>query len=123
MKFVIDMNLSPAWCEALKQAGHEAVHWSEVGDPKATDATVMAWATDHEAVVFTHDLDFSAMLAASGGRGPSVLQVRAEDVLPEGIGKVTLSAIRQHEQALVAGAIVVVEPWRTRSRVLPLRRD
>ena len=50
MKFVIDMNLSPAWCEALKQAGHEAVHWSEVGDPKATDGR-LSWLSrgEHEA--------------------------------------------------------------------------
>jgi predicted nuclease of predicted toxin-antitoxin system len=123
MRFVIDMNLSPAWCEALRQAGHEAVHWLEFGAPDATDASVMAWAIDHKAVVFTHDLDFSAMLSATGGRGPSILQVRAEDVMPEALGEVALSAIRQHEQALIAGAIVVVEPWRSRSRVLPLRRD
>ena len=37
MKFLIDMNLSPAWVEVLKQASFEAIHWSEIGTPKASD--------------------------------------------------------------------------------------
>lgn len=32
-------------------------------------------------VAFTHDLDFSALLAATQATGPSIIQVRAEDVL------------------------------------------
>jgi predicted nuclease of predicted toxin-antitoxin system len=30
MKVLIDMNLSPSWARVLKEAGIEAVHWSEV---------------------------------------------------------------------------------------------
>ena len=43
----------------------------------------MEWAAKHEYVVLTHDLDFSAMLALSHAAGPSVLQVRAGDILPD----------------------------------------
>lgn len=47
----------------------------------------MNWAREREHVVFTHDLDFSAMLAATEAKGPSVLQVRSQDVLPRAIGQ------------------------------------
>ncbi|MFP4087231.1 MAG: DUF5615 family PIN-like protein [Desulfobacteraceae bacterium] len=43
MKIVIDMNLSPHWVQLLVKAGHEAVHWSEVGAPNASDRDIMAW--------------------------------------------------------------------------------
>lgn len=41
MKILIDMNLSPAWVDVLNQAGHEAIHWSNVGDPRAPDAQIL----------------------------------------------------------------------------------
>jgi predicted nuclease of predicted toxin-antitoxin system len=44
MKILIDMNLSPLWVEALRQGGHDAVHWSQVGDPGAPDRVLMEWA-------------------------------------------------------------------------------
>ncbi len=43
----------------------------------------MDWARPSGYVVFTHDLDFGALLAASHAGGPSVIQVRAQDVLPD----------------------------------------
>lgn len=44
MKILIDMNLSPDWVDVF--AGHDisAVHWSTVGDPRAEDSELMAWA-------------------------------------------------------------------------------
>ncbi len=53
MNILVDMNLSPAWCTVLASHGHVAVHWSMVGNPRASDAEIMAWAQDR--VVFTHD--------------------------------------------------------------------
>ncbi|HEX7505517.1 MAG TPA: DUF5615 family PIN-like protein, partial [Polyangia bacterium] len=35
----------------------ESVHWSEVGDPRASDLAIMTWAYDNGFVIFTHDLD------------------------------------------------------------------
>lgn len=64
MKLVVDMNLSPAWVALLESAGHSAVHWSSVGPPNAPDMEIMGWAADHGAIVLTHDLDFSTILAA-----------------------------------------------------------
>lgn len=65
MKIVIDMNLSPQWIDVLMKDGHESVHWSEIGSPSASDREILLWAQSNNFVVFTHDLDFSAILAAT----------------------------------------------------------
>lgn len=122
MNFVIDMNLSPTWVDVFARHGWTAVHWTAVGDPRATDRTILAWAVAHDAVVFTHDLDFGAILAATGARGPSVLQVRAHDLLPEHLGATVVAAIRQFADFLAAGALLTVDARAARVRLLPLVR-
>lgn len=72
MKILVDMNLSPAWVDFFSTNGIDAVHWMELGPGDADDATVLAWARDHGHIVFTHDLDFSALIALAGSNGPSV---------------------------------------------------
>jgi predicted nuclease of predicted toxin-antitoxin system len=71
-------------------------------------------------MVFTHDLDFGHLLALTHAAGPSVIQVRSENVLPEGISPVVLRALRQLEDQLRAGALVVIEPSDFRIRILPI---
>jgi hypothetical protein len=69
---------------------------------------------------FTHDLDFGTLLALTYATGPSVFQVRGQNVLPEGIGPAVIAAPQQNEAAPAAGAIVVVDLKKSRVRVLPL---
>jgi predicted nuclease of predicted toxin-antitoxin system len=59
------MNLSPRWVSFLTEAGWETVHWSTVGRFDAPDYELMSYASAHDYVVLTHDLDFSAILAAT----------------------------------------------------------
>ncbi len=47
-KLLLDMNLSPEWAPTLQKRGWEAVHWSDVGDPRASDKDIMDWAVAHE---------------------------------------------------------------------------
>ncbi len=111
---VVDMNLSVEWAPFLGQAGWPAVHWSDVGDPRAEDATIMAWALARGHVDFTHDLDFGTALALTHAGGPSVIQVRGQRVLPEHMGPVVLAALTRYEAELSAGALVVVDPTKSR---------
>ena len=60
------------------------------------------------------------MLALSHERGPSVFQVRAENVLPDALEGSVIAALNQHEADLSAGALVVVDESRSRVRVLPI---
>jgi len=85
VKILIDMNLSPQWVSALTQHGFHAVHWSEVGDIRAKDTTIMEWARNHKFILFTHDLDFGVILALTRSTGPSVLQIRTQDPCQAGL--------------------------------------
>jgi hypothetical protein len=46
MKILIDMNLPPRWVQVFTNAGFEAIHWSQVGSPTASDREIMTWARD-----------------------------------------------------------------------------
>src|SRR5947207_1658998 len=83
VQLVVDMNLSVEWIAELAQHGWSAVHWSTAGDPRAEDSVIMAWALANRYVVFTHDLDFGTILALTHATGPSVLQVRCQNVCPK----------------------------------------
>jgi predicted nuclease of predicted toxin-antitoxin system len=105
----------------LAGAGIEAMHWSAVGASNAPDSEIMVYARANDCVVLTHDLDFGAMLAATHGQKPSVVQIRAEDVSPDVIGHQVVIALRQMAGELEAGALLTIDPGRTRLRLLPLQ--
>ena len=115
------MNLSPRWVGLLNGAGVEAAHWSTLGAINAPDSEIMAYAAAHNYVVLTHDLDFGSILAATHGEKPSVVQIRAADVSPDVIGRQVIIALGQMAAELEEGALLTVDPNRTRLRVLPLR--
>jgi predicted nuclease of predicted toxin-antitoxin system len=121
MKLLVDMNLSPRWVETLAQVGIEAAHWSSLGAPNASDASILEFARDNGYVVLTHDLDFGAILAATEVEKPSVIQIRAEDLSPELVGKALVNAVTQMAAYLDEGALLTVDPIRARLRILPLR--
>jgi predicted nuclease of predicted toxin-antitoxin system len=121
LKLLIDMTLSPQWVAFLRDAGFETLHWSSFGDPTAPDVEIMAFAKTHSWIVVTLDLDFGAILAATQGDKPSVVQLRAGDHSPETIGRQVIAAFHQINEELDAGALLTVDTRRTRLRVLPLR--
>lgn len=123
MGILIDMNLSPEWEKVLAGSGWEAVHRNKVGDAGAPDSQIMRWAKESGCIVFTHDLDFGALLAATGATGPSVLQLRCEDTRPASMGDIVVAALSAHEQALLSGAPVTIDPRRMRVTLLPLKRS
>jgi predicted nuclease of predicted toxin-antitoxin system len=119
MKLLIDVNLSPDWVKVFEQQGWQSLHWSAVGDPRAADSVIMGWARANGYVVFTHDLDFGTLLAATHARGPSVIQVRTQDIMPQSLGSRLVQILRQYESALESGALITVEESKSRVRVLP----
>jgi predicted nuclease of predicted toxin-antitoxin system len=121
MKILIDMNLSPNWCAVFRAEGWEAIHWSEVGDYTASDEAIMSWAREREFIVFTHDLDFSTLLALTKDASPSVIQMRTQDVLPSSHAQLVIRSIKRYQEALQEGAILTIDIARQRVRRLPLR--
>ena len=122
MKIVIDMNLSPDWVAAFTAEGIESVHWSTIGDPRAEDTEIIEYARSNGYIIFTHDLDFGTILAFTQAHGPSVVQVRAQDILPAHLGAAVLSVLQENQIFLDKGALIVVDEARARVRILPLER-
>ena len=87
-----------AWVSRL--AGYSLVYG---GRSPRKDRTIMDWCVANGYIVFTHDLDFGTMLALTHAAGPSVLQVRAIDVLPDHLEGVVIGALKQHEADLASG--------------------
>jgi len=121
MQILIDMNLSPLWVDFFKKQNLSAVHWKDIGKANAPDIELIAWARANNHLVFTQDLDFTHLIALTRADGPSILQVRTMNNLPDAIGTTVLAAITQFNDILTRGAIVVVDQHRARARVLPLR--
>lgn len=120
MKILIDMNLSPDWVEHFRREQIESVHWSQVGDPAASDKTIIEWARTNDHFLLTHDLDFGRILALTKANGPSVIQIRAQDVLPQSLGTIVFATIRKYENHLNNGALLVIDENRSRVRILPI---
>lgn len=123
MKILVDMNLTPEWVSVLLAAGLETRHWADVGDPRSSDEAILRFALEEGYVVFTHDLDFGDILAATNARGPSVVQIRTQNPTPQAMGPIVLKILHEQRSHLLRGALVTIEPARQRTRILPLFRD
>jgi len=122
MRILIDMNLSPEWVSVLGKAGWEAVHWSRIGQSDAPDHEIMRYARSKGYVIFTHDLDFGTILATTKADFPSVIQVRSQDVTPDHLGRLVISALHQFKKHLQDGALVTIDQKRLRARILPMEK-
>ena len=120
MKIIIDMNLSPLWVAYFLENGVEAQHWSSVGNPNDPDVVILDWANQNQAIVFTNDLDFGAILAASQAKSPSVFQVRTQDLLPQVIGEIVLENLRKFASELESGVLISLDLNRAKIRILPI---
>ena len=121
MKLLVDMNLSPSWVDRLAGHGFEAVHWFTIGAATAPDVEILTWANEHEFVLITNDLDFSAILAASAGASPSVVQIRTQDLLSDEAVSTVARALEAHREDIERGALLSINEGGTRVRMLPLK--
>jgi len=123
LRLLIDMNLSPSWVEVLREAGFEAEHWYLIGASNAPDGELFSWASKNGYIVFTHDLDFGALLAATHAVSPSVFQIRTDDVSPDALSPRAIDLLHRFAPQLTSGALVVVDEMRERVRILPLQSN
>ena len=80
----------------------------------------MEWARANDHIVFTHDLDFGAIIALTQAESPSVIQVRTQDVTPAHLAPTLIDVLGRYESELSAGALIVLDEGRSRVRILPL---
>jgi predicted nuclease of predicted toxin-antitoxin system len=120
MKILIDMNLSPRWADIFFAHNIEAIHWSRIGLASAPDSEIMAYAKANNYIVFTHDLDFSAILAITQNDKPSVIQIRTGDISPDVTGQLVINALSTAAEELEKGALITIDLKKIRLQILPL---
>ncbi len=79
----------------------------------------MEWACQNDYVVFTHDLDFGTLLATTHAKGPSVIQVRTQDIMPQSFGTKLVQILRKYEPELKNGSLITIDETRDRVKILP----
>jgi len=114
------MNLSPRWVGVLSEHNIEAIHWSDVGRADASDIEIMTYAKANDYTVFTHDLDFSTILAITNSSKPSVLQIRIGDISPSINANLVIRALFAAAAEIEKGALITIDLHKTRLRILPL---
>jgi len=117
------MNLSPGWAVFLTENNIEAVHWSYIGSPYAPDIEIVLYAQTHNYIILTNDLDFGYILALTHGKKPSVIQIRTGVLGYNKIGAIVLNAINQLTDDIENGALVTIDPRKTRVALLPLGKN
>lgn len=120
MRLLIDMNLTPVWVEFFAQHQIEAIHWSSISLITEPDSVIMAYTKTNGYVILTNDLDFGTLLARTQDHGPSVILIRARLLVPRAIGQTILSVLMAHQKAIEVGALVIVDEYRHKLRLLPI---
>lgn len=121
MKFLLDMGISIHLIPELRSDGFEAAHIADLSAGTLPDAEILARAREEGYVLLVHDLDFPALMAASGSRSPSVVVFRLKNMRPENVLSFFRKVLATAKEDLEQGAIVSVTEGTIRVRSLPLR--
>ena len=121
MRFLADMGISPITVQFLVSLGYDAFRLSEQGLHRMPDPDILQMARDEGRILFTHDLDFGDILAASGDRSPSVIIFRLHSMRPDAVNMYLTRVIYEFEDSLDDGAIISVTEGQIRCRQLPIQ--
>jgi len=122
MKFLADMGISPDTVRFLRSLGYDAVHLTEEGLHRLSDAEILQKAHDEGRTLLTSDLGFGELLASAGASLPSVIIFRLSDMRPQSVNVHLITLLDQFSRELEQGAIASVTERRVRLRMLPLRK-
>jgi predicted nuclease of predicted toxin-antitoxin system len=123
LEFLANMNISPLTVEQLRRRGWNIVRVAEVMDPKSRDTEILSYAREQNKVVITQDLDFSALLAASGYEKPSVINLRLENTRPDFVTSRIIQVVSELGKELGVGVVVSADEVSARYRDLPVEYE
>ena len=89
----------------------------------AADEEILRFAFAKNAVVVTLDADFHAILAVSGGVGPSVIRIRIQGLRAPEIAECVHFVSTRFDNELKAGSLVTVKTRKTTCHRLPIGRS
>jgi predicted nuclease of predicted toxin-antitoxin system len=119
MRLLLDMNMPLAAAEWLRSEGHDAVHLRELGLERLADREIVAYAGAEKRVLITCDLDFGDIVGSSTSGRSSVVLLRLRSLRHSRLRQRLRVALTQTGDALVQGAVVLVEESRIRVRSVP----
>ena len=110
MRFLLDACASSQRLRStLTTLGHDVVSALD-HDPRASDETLMAWATAEERILITEDKDFGDLVFIRGLPHPCIIRLVAMKVTA------VRELLEQHEPELRRTPIIVVTKSRIRIR-------
>ena len=119
MRFLADMGVARDVMQWLRDQGHDAVHLRELEMSRASDREVFEKAADEDRALLTFDLDFSDIVAASGGKTISVILFRLRNARHGRVRERLATCFADLGADIRRGAVVVIEDSRVRIRRLP----
>lgn len=122
LRFLADMGVSWRVVEWLRSNAYDAKHLREEGLQRLSDQDIFTKANSERRVVLTFDLDFSEIASLSSGMTVSVIVFRLRNTRTSHLIERLSSTLTESDEALKAGAVVVVEDTRHRVRRLPIGR-
>ena len=121
MRLLIDNALSPRLAEALRNAGHDAIHVRDYGMSATKDEEIFERAGRENRVVVSADTDFGRIVALRQTSQPSVIIFRwALLRSPADQAAVLLRNLSSVENDLEQGSLIIIEETRIRVRHLPI---
>ena len=119
MRFIADMCMDVRVASWLNSQGHDATHLRDEGLQRLPNGGVFEKAIAESRVVVTFDLDFGEIVAFSKGRKTGVILFRLRNTRTSFVIQRLSEVISECADALMRGAIVIVEEARHRVREFP----
>jgi predicted nuclease of predicted toxin-antitoxin system len=120
MRILADLHISPRTVEFLTALGHDVIRVNAVLSVNSSDESIVAFASQEHRTILTQDLDFSAIIALTGKRLPSLITLRLSSSRIENVNAVLQKVLPDLEQDALTGMIITVENDRIRRRSLPI---
>ena len=119
MRFVANMCMDVRVASWLNSQGHDATHLRDEGLQRLPNGGVFEKAIAESRVVVTFDLDFGEIVALSKGSKTGVILFRLRNTRTSFVIQRLSEVISECADALMRGAIVIVEEARHRVREFP----
>lgn len=117
--FFIRYNLSSKLIELLSELNHQATYVYDIGLSRATGLEIFQYAKDNGMIIISADTDFGYILSEWNSSQPSVILFRYLSLNPTILIEYLKRIIKDFEEELIKGSIIVVQPDKVRIRRLP----
>lgn len=123
MRFLADMGVSWRVVEHLRGQGYDIIHLRDLGMQELPNGDIFEKAIQEQRIVLTFDLDFGEIISSCSKRIASVILFRLKNTRTDFVISRLEKVLEQSSEALVQGAIVVVDDFRSRVRRLPIGEE